>query len=163
MADNTYPIPSFYFKVTVDDVIFKCSEVSGLEAEFDVIDYRSGDSPVFGTQKIAGLRKGSEISLKRAVFAAESQFNTWFEETKGHSPVRKTVSIQLLDGSGDSEEVVMGWTISNAWPSKISAPEFKADSSELAVESITLVHEGIKLSEGEGADNAAGDAGVAGG
>jgi len=163
MADNTYPIPNFYFKVTVDDIVFKCSEVSGLESEFDIIEYRSGDSPVFGTQKIAGLRKGSDITLKRAIFASESQFNTWFNETKGHAPVRKTISIQLLDGSSDGEDVVMGWTVQNAWPSKLTAPEFKADSSELAVESINIVHEGLSLTEGEGAENAAGDAGVAAG
>lgn len=161
MSDTTYPIPNFYFKVTAGDTVFKCSEVNGLDAEFDVIEYRSGDSPVFSTQKLAGLQKSGNITLKRAVFSEESQFDSWFNETKMHTPERRTVVIQLLDGSGDDEATVMSWTVANAWPSKLTMPEFKSDSSELAMESIELVHEGIRLTEGEGAAAGAGDAGVA--
>ena len=41
-------MPSFYFKVSISNVgDISCSEVSGLETEFEEITYRAGDSPVF--------------------------------------------------------------------------------------------------------------------
>ena len=48
---HAWPLPSFYFKVSVTDVgDISCSEVSGLETEYDMIEYRAGDSPVFTKQ-----------------------------------------------------------------------------------------------------------------
>lgn len=45
------PLPSFYFKVFISNVgDMSCNEVSGLEMEYDTIEYRAGDSPVFTKQ-----------------------------------------------------------------------------------------------------------------
>ena len=78
MADNgaaqsastqAWPLPSFYFKISITNVgDMSCSEVSGLEMEYDIIEYRAGDSPVFTKQKMPGLRKAGEVTLKRGIF-----------------------------------------------------------------------------------------------
>ena len=32
----------------------------------------------------------------------------------------------------------------NAWPSKVSGPDIKADGNEYGIEEMTIVHEGMK-------------------
>ena len=56
--DNVWPLPSFYFKVelgSLGEIAFK--EVSGLDMEAQVIEYRHGNSPVFSNIKMPGLKK----------------------------------------------------------------------------------------------------------
>lgn len=51
--DNVWPLPSFYFKVelgSLGEIAFK--EVSGLDMEAQVIEYRHGNSPVFSNIKM---------------------------------------------------------------------------------------------------------------
>ena len=40
-------------------------------------------------------------------------------------------------------EEVRRWNFINAWPSKISGPQISADSNDLAIEELTIVHEGM--------------------
>ena len=54
----TWPVPEFHFSVEISDVgKISCKEVSGLDMEFDVIEYRSGDMPGFTKVKMPGLKK----------------------------------------------------------------------------------------------------------
>lgn len=42
----TWPVPEFHFSVEISDVgKISCKEVSGLDMEFDVIEYRSSSGP----------------------------------------------------------------------------------------------------------------------
>jgi phage tail-like protein len=41
-------------------------------------------------------------------------------------------------------EEVARWEVSNAWPSKVSGPQFKPESADFGIEELTLVHEGFK-------------------
>ena len=142
MADNAYPLPGFHFSVDLGGQIMNCSEVSGLEAELDVIEYRDGNSPTFGTQKMSGLRKGGDVTIKKGVFADDQDYYTWFNAVSMNTPERKDVTISLLD---EEHSPVMTWKLIAAWPSKISSPDMKSDSSEVALEEITIVHEGISI------------------
>ena len=41
-SQNTWPVPEFHFSVEITNVgVISCKEVSGLETEFDVIEYLS--------------------------------------------------------------------------------------------------------------------------
>ena len=53
---------------------------------------------------------------------------------------RKTISISILDEKGDK---AASWQVINAWPCKYTAPDFNATSSEIAIESIEIAHEGL--------------------
>ena len=35
------------------------------------------------------------------------------------------------------------WQVINAWPTKYTAPDFNATSSEVAIETMELAHEGL--------------------
>ena len=51
MADANYPLPGFHFSVDFGGTIINCNEVSGLDMEVEVIEYRAGDDQTFSTQK----------------------------------------------------------------------------------------------------------------
>ncbi len=142
MADPNYPLPRFHFRVTFDSTVINCSEVTGLNTELDVIEYRDGASVLFSTQKMSGLRKFGDIVIKKGVFDSDQAYWDWYNSVEMNTPLRKTVTIELLD---ETHSPIMTWALTNAWPKKVENPDLKSDASEVAVESITLVHEGLSL------------------
>lgn len=142
MADNAYPLPSFHFSVDLGGTIINCSEVSGLDIELDVIEYRDGNSQTFSTQKMSGLQKSSDVTIKKGIFVDDKQYYEWLDATKMNTPERKDVTISLLD---EEHSPVMTWKLLNAWPKKIGSPDMKSDSSEVAVETLEIAHEGLTI------------------
>lgn len=57
---------------------------------------------------------------------------------------RATILISLLD---EAKEVVMSWTLLNAFPVKLTVTDMKSDANEVALESIELAHEGLSLTK----------------
>ena len=140
---QAWPLPSFYFKVSVTDVgDISCSEVSGLETEYDMIEYRAGDSPVFTKQKMPGMRKASDVTLKKGIFKDDKAMWDWINSIKLNTIKRATVTISLLDESG---KPVKTWELTNAWPKKITVEGFKADGNTEAIETLILAHEGVTV------------------
>ena len=119
-----------------------CSEVSGLEMEYDIIEYRAGDSPVFTKQKMPGLRKAGEVTLKKGIFKDDKAMWDWINKVKLNTIQRETVTINLLDESGSP---VKTWEVVNAWPKKITVEGFKADGTTAAIETLVLAHEGVNI------------------
>ncbi len=140
MAEAQWPIPKFHFRVewAGNDVGFQ--EVTGLSLETQFIEYRAGNDSTFFTQKVPGLKKNSNITLKKGLFHGDNAFWDWFQDVQTNPERRETVTISLLDEEGNP---VFVWTIVNAFPVKVSAPDLKSDANEIAVESIELAHEGI--------------------
>ena len=140
---QAWPLPSFYFKVSVTDVgDISCSEVSGLETEYDMIEYRAGDSPVFTKQKMPGMRKASDVTLKKGIFKDDKAMWDWINSIKLNTIKRATVTISLL---GESGKPVKTWELTNAWPKKITVEGFKADGNTAAIETLILAHEGVTV------------------
>ncbi|SRR6056297_531029 len=145
--DNNWPLPKFYFSVDITDVgeDLAFQEVSGLEVNSEVIEYRAGNSKLFSTIKMPGMRKSGNITLKKGVFAKDNGFWDWFNQTKMNTIKRQTVTIKLLDEAGNA---TMVWTLSNAFPAKVTGTDLKSDGNEVAVESIELAHEGLTIENG---------------
>lgn len=139
--NSTWPLPEFYFKVSIDgigDMSFK--EVSGLDTEYDVIEYRAGDSKEFTKIKMPGLRKQGDVTLKKGVFVSDTKFWNWIGEVKMNTVQRRAITISLLDESGTPAQT---WKLANAWPKKVSTEGFKAEGNSAAMETLVLVHEGV--------------------
>lgn len=65
---SVWPLPSFYFKVSVTHVgDMSCSEVSGLEMESDTIEYRVGDGSAFTKLRMPKLKKSCDITMTSSV------------------------------------------------------------------------------------------------
>jgi phage tail-like protein len=45
----------------------------------------------------------------------------------------------------EKHEPVMVWKVLQAWPVKVEGPSLKATGNEVAVESIELAHEGLRI------------------
>ena len=143
--NNVWPLPKFHFQVEIEGTKVSFQEVSGLDIEAQIIEYRGGDSPDFSTIKMPGLKKVGNVTLKKGVFFKDNVFWIWFNEIKMNTIMRKTVTISLLDEAGAP---TMIWTLKNAWPTKITGTDLKADGNEVAVETIEIAHEGLTINNG---------------
>lgn len=143
---SVWPLPKFYFSVRVgDDMDIKFSEVTGLEETAQLIEYRHGDSKVFNSTKMPGLRKIGHVTMRKGVFANDRKFGQWFSEVSMNTVSRRTVVINLLDEAGVP---TMVWTLHNAWPTKVTGTDLKSDSNEAAVETLEFAFEGMEIKAG---------------
>lgn len=144
-STSIWPIPKFRFQVNWDGNLMSFQEVSGLDTESQTIEYRQGNSPVFSTVKMPGLKKYGNVTMKKGIFKADNKFWDWFNEIKMNTIKRVPVTISLLDESGDPKLV---WTLNNAWPAKITGTDLKAEGNEVAIETIEIAHEGMAIMNG---------------
>ncbi len=140
MAD--YPQPAFHFKVEWGGASGAFTEVSGLNLEHQVIEYRDGLSPTFSTIKMPGLNTNGEITLKRGIFKKNNEFYEWWNSVSMNTVERRDITVSLLD---ENHAATMVWKFTNAWPSKIEGASLNSTGNEVAVETITMVHEGLTI------------------
>ncbi|KNG93068.1 phage tail protein [Pseudaestuariivita atlantica] len=144
--DNVWPLPKFFFSVEISDIgRVSFQEVSGLDVETQVIEYRAGNSPVFSTIKMPGMIQSSNVTMRKGIFVNDNKFWDWFSQIKMNTIARKSVTISLLDQEASP---TMVWKLSNAFPVKIQGTDLKADGNEVAVETLEIAHEGIVIENG---------------
>ena len=141
-STNVWPIPKFYFQVKWDSEVMSFQEVSGLDVEAEKIEYRHGDSPQFSKISMPGMKKSGNVTMKKGVYKSDNKFWDWFNQIKMNTVKRVPETISLLDEAGAP---TMVWTLANAWPSKITSTDLKADGNEVAIETIEVAHEGITI------------------
>lgn len=142
--DQFWPMPKFYFSVDIgDQTDLPFQEVSGLDVETDVIEYRHGNSQVFSTIKMPGLLKYGDITLKKGVFATDNSFYDWISKISLNTYERLTVVIKLLD---EQNQPRMTWTLKNAFPKKVTPTDMNSKTSEVAIETIVFACEGMEIS-----------------
>lgn len=64
-----------------------------------MIEYRAGDSPIFTKQKMPGMRKAGDVTLKKGVFKDDKAMWNWINGIKLNTNKRATVTVNLLDES----------------------------------------------------------------
>lgn len=148
----SYPLTKMNFLVTIDNVAGTAAftEVSGIEASVDVIEFRQGNAHSLAPVKIPGLVKHGNVTLKFG-YVLDSAFKTWIQEcvseTRGEMP-RSKVQIEMIDINGGAPNTLVSsitgarvWVLSNAWVTKYNAPDLNASASEVAIESVELAYE----------------------
>lgn len=141
-STTIWPMPKFNFQVKWGGEVISFKEVTGINAETTVIEYRAGDSKQASTVKMPGLVKYGDITMKKGVFKSDIKFWDWFSSTKSNVIKRIPVTISLLDEAGEPTKV---WELTNAFPLKVEATDLNAEGNEAAIESIVISHE--KLDE----------------
>ena len=151
MADDpkkNYPLPKFHFQLDWGGTRVGFTEVTGLDFETQVIEYREGSNPAYHKTKQPGLTKYSDITLKRGTFLGDFEYYKLWKNTflfqEGAAKFRRDVTIKLLD---EEHKPIITWSLAKAWPSKIQSTDLKADGNEVAIETMTLVHEGLTIVE----------------
>jgi phage tail-like protein len=137
-----YPLPKFHFQVDWSGTRIGLTEISGLDITNDVIEYREGSSPEYSKIKMPGQRKFSNITMKRGIFKSDNDFYTWFNTINMNTVTRRDITISLLD---ETLAPVVVWKVKNAWPSKITSTDLKADGNDVAIESLEIAHEGFTI------------------
>jgi phage tail-like protein len=145
---STWPMPKFRFEVDLGTELTKVAfqEVSGMDVENQIIEYRASNSPLFSTIKMPGITKYGNVTMKRGIFVNDNSFWNWHAEIKMNVIKRRDVIIRLLDEAG---AVTMQWTLSNAWPTKITSTDLKSDGNEVAVDTIEIAHEQLTITNGK--------------
>ena len=139
-GDRKDPYRSYNFLVELDGITragFR--ECSGLDSSQDPIDYREGNQR-HTTRKLPGLVKHSNISLKWGI-TDDAELWNWRKQVMDGKIQRKNGSIILLDDEG-AEKV--RWNFRDAWPSKWTGPTLNATGSEVGIEALEIVHEGLE-------------------
>ncbi|WP_289659406.1 phage tail protein [Flavobacterium panacagri] len=143
----TWPMPKFRFEVDLGTELTKVAfqEVTGMDVENQIIEYRKSNSPLFSVEKMPGITKYGNVTMKRGIFVNDNTFWDWHQQVVMNTIKRRTVLIKLLDEKGD---VTMQWTLNNAWPTKITSTDLKSDGNEVAVDTIEIAHEQLIIKNG---------------
>ncbi|MEM8906791.1 MAG: phage tail protein, partial [Bacteroidota bacterium] len=127
----SYPLPKFHFQVEWGGANLAFTEVSGLDVETEVIEYRHGLSPEYFKTKMPGMQKFSNITMKRGTFKGDNDFYDWWNTTALNQVERRDLTISMLD---ETHSPVVVWKVKNAFPIKIQSTDLKADGNEVAIE-----------------------------
>ena len=148
MQDSPWPMPKFRFEVDLGTELkgIAFQEVSGMDVENQIIEYRASNSALFSTEKMPGIKKYGNVTMKRGVFVNDNTFWNWYTQIAMNIVKRTTVVIKLLDESGS---LTMQWTLINAWPTKITGPNLKSDGNEVAIDTLEIAHEQLIISNGK--------------
>ena len=145
--EGMWPVAKFHYEVEIDGTPISFQEVSGLETETTVIEYRHGDSEIFSPNKSAGLIKTSNLVLKKGIFHDDDEslelFKAITEEKSYYTQDdRMDITVTLFDEQG---EAVMSWNITQAFPIKYTGTDLKSDANEVALETIEFAYEEIEI------------------
>jgi len=153
------PYAAFNFIVTHDEIeIGGFMEVSGLDAENAVIEYREGSDQSQSSgnfvRKQPGLERYPNVTMRRGITGS---LKLWTELRKpirdaeegpqfadDINPTSPSIRVDLQD---EAHNTVQSWILQNAWVSKLSGPSLNAKGNEIAIESIEVVCERIDLPE----------------
>jgi phage tail-like protein len=124
------------------------SEVSGLNSEIEIEDYREGGRNI-GPHRLPRWGRYQNLVLRRGI-TTDTALWDWWSDVITHSytlaqgapqlPFRRSGLI-LLDGM--DHRVVAAWFLSNALPERLVGPGLNARGNEIAIETLELSHEGL--------------------
>lgn len=135
------------------------SEISGIEATMEHKVIREGGFN-YGSRMRAGPVSFGTVILKRGVARAQAMWRWWAkfagadQFADGYPETRCDLLIGLLtsaesvrpaSGEAPPREVVMGWRLTNAMPVKFRVGDLNAKGSDVAIEELHLVHEGLHV------------------
>ena len=158
MAEVSEFIP-FRFRVSLyhsDSQELLCagnfSEVTGFEVTMEPKTIREGGHN-WGEHQRSGLTRFAPMVLKRGVTTTNDLWG-WFDAVNRQEFYGYRLSGEILvlgnPIAGDrgqliSETPVMTWKLSGVLPTKFKGPDLNASANQVAIEEVTLVHEGLEL------------------
>jgi phage tail-like protein len=145
---TTYPLPVYNYKVEIDGKAVAFSEVSGLSVGYETSTFV--ESPVEGVgprrMYMPGQRKSATVTMKKGVVTGVSvpALFAWINSVQLNRVDKKDVYVRLCDENGAA---VVSWKVIKAFPTKLDAPSFTANSNDVAVESMELMADGVVVEQ----------------
>jgi len=145
---TTYPLPVYNYKVEIDGKAVSFSEVSGLSVGYETSTYVESPTAGVGPRRMVmpGQRKTATVTMKKGVVTGVSvpTLYAWINSIQLNRIDKKDVYVRLCDESGAA---VVSWKVINAFPTKLDAPSFTANSNDVAVESMELTADGVVVEQ----------------
>jgi len=142
-----YPLPAYNYRVIIGEATVAFSEVAGLNIAYEKTTYK--ESSITSNPGPTVFRMPAQISdvtltLKKGLVSSTSQpaLYDWISTISINQVEKKDIIISLCDETG---KAVVTWTVINAFPTKLDAPTFSADSNDIAIESMELMADKIKI------------------
>jgi phage tail-like protein len=136
---NEYPLPVYRFAVSFGGESIAFSEVSGLELSRETITYKDG----LGRRYMPGQAGDVTLTMKKGLVKGKSEFYTWISSISLNQVDKKDITVSLTDEKGETPMVT--WKVSNAFPTKLSAPSFDATTNDVAIETLELMADGLSM------------------
>ena len=151
MADRTAPYPAYNYLVDLKGprdpaaLLGGFSDVSGLNTEIHISDYRDGNEVNPHVRKIPGSHTVGQVTLKRGVVKVKDLWD-WISETRTTGvAAARDVTITLRDEAGASKVI---FKLTNVFPSKYTGPTLSGKGGgEVAMEELVLTPEGLEITE----------------
>ena len=146
MSNREDPLVSFHFRLEVSGTVALTgyfSECGGIGSESEVVTTKVVDKAGHSVElKQPGRLKWQDITLKRGI-TSNMEIWKWREyvEKGDLKSARANGSIVMI--SQDYSKDIARWNFNAAWPSKVTGPSVKADSNEIGIEEMVIVHEGL--------------------
>lgn len=142
--NNPWPQATFSFRATLfGNVAVPFQQVAGLDSGTQNVEYRQTGGPAFSPVTMPALGRVGNATLRGGVFANDTAFWDWVSSIRMNTATRGTVTIVLLDESGFP---TMTWTLTNAWPTRITGADPQFGGGEVAVESLEIAYETMAVS-----------------
>ena len=143
------PSPSFRFHIEIEGVeVARFSECNGIDFETETFDYKEGglNSHV---HRFPGRWKFNNLNLKKGIATDGQPLWDWVQSVvQGANTGEFTthsVTVTLYDLSGQNP--LRTWTYQDAYPIKWAATALSADQNAIAIETLTLAHQGLDFAQ----------------
>lgn len=118
------------------------SKVSGLAVKWDVAEYRRGSSD--HVDRFAAIPRFDPIRLSRAADSAgTAAVQVWLNEVQARGGVPEEGAVEMLTSAGVP---VATWTLREMFPAGWQISDFDATTGKVAMETLTIVHNGFLTS-----------------
>jgi len=118
-------------------------EVSGIGMEVTVAEYRTGNARENSVQKITGLNKATDVTLKRGVIGSLNLYQWLHDIRNGNQNALRNVTIQLQNE--DHTSVVLTWKLIRARIIKHTSGPLNAKGTDVAMEELVLAYERLEM------------------
>ncbi len=148
---SNYPLPVYNYRVEIDGKAMSFSEVSGLNMAYETKAYKESRLEGAGAPVLMQMPMQATpptITLKRGIVRGGDrllELYKWLESIQMNVVDKKDITISLCDETGSP---VIQWRVLNAFPKKLDAPSFTAESNDAAIESLELIADTVFISSG---------------
>jgi len=139
-AERNDPLLAFQFGLILKgNEVAGFSEVTGLDVETDVEKFREGGDNVQERQLVGPSKFPSRLVLKRGM-TKDGTLWEWHQKAVQGEVRRQDIAVVLFDAANKER---WRWSFRGAVPVKWTGPAFRAAASELAIETLEIIHKGF--------------------
>ncbi|WP_111710002.1 phage tail protein [Lutibacter citreus] len=135
-----FPLPKFHFSVEWGGTQIGFQEVSGLNKELEILEYREGSSPEYFKKKMPGMHKLSDLTLKRGVFHNDDEFYQWYNTVALNTVEKRDITVSLLN---EVHEPVIVWKVKDCFITSLKFTDLKSEENAIAITEAVIANHGV--------------------